>query len=67
MWLLSFMGIWSGQRAVRIPVRTELHGMSRALISPVSFHVYVLDKIADTMEQLCPRHSDEGFQILWVL
>lgn len=61
------MGIWSGQRAVRIPVRAEVHCMSRAVISPVSFHVYVLDKIADTMEQLCPRRSDEGFQILWAL
>lgn len=65
--LLSLRGIWSGQKVVHVPARTKVHCMSRAVISPVSFHVYVLGKMADTKEQLCHHHSDEGFQSLWPL
>lgn len=64
MWLLSIKGIWSGQKVVHVPARTEVHCMSRAVISPISFHVYVLGKIADPKEQLCHHHFDKGFQSL---
>lgn len=67
MWLLSLRGMQSGQKVVHVPARTEVHGMPRAVISPVSFHVYVLGKTADTKEQLCHHRSDEGFRSLWPL